>query len=75
LKRAGGLAVGGCGIGLLLSLFTSRLLQASLYQVSRFDWPTLVLLPLLLLSIALFAAYWPARRATRVDPMVALRYE
>jgi len=75
LKRAGGLAVGGCGIGLLLSLFTSRLLQASLYQVSRFDWPTLVLLPLLLFSIALFAAYWPARRATRVDPMVALRYE
>jgi putative ABC transport system permease protein len=75
LKRAGGLAVGGCGIGLLLSLFVSRLLQASLYQVSRFDWPTFVLLPLLLLSIALFAAYWPARRATKVDPMVALRYE
>jgi predicted permease len=75
LKRAAGLAVGGCGIGLLLSALTSRLLQASLYQVSRFDWPTLVLLPLLLLSTALFAAYWPARRATRVDPMVALRYE
>jgi predicted permease len=75
LKRAAVLAVGGCGIGLLLSLLTSRLLQTSLYQVSRFDWPTLVLLPLLLLNIALFAAYWPARRATRVDPMVALRYE
>jgi len=75
LKRAAELAVGGCGIGLLLSLFASRVLQASLYQVSRFDWPTLVLLPLFLLSIVLFAAYWPARRATRVDPMVALRYE
>jgi predicted permease len=75
LKRASVLAVGGCGIGLLLSLFASRLLQASLYQVSRFDWPTLVLLPLFLLSIVLFAAYWPARKATRVDPMVALRYE
>jgi putative ABC transport system permease protein len=75
LKRAGLLAAEGCGIGLLLSVFASRLLQASLYQVSRFDWPTLVFVPFLLLSVALFAAYWPARRATRVDPMVALRYE
>lgn len=75
LRRAAELAVEGCGIGLLLSVFASRLLQASLYQVSRFDLTTLVLLPLLLLSVVLFAAYWPARRATRVDPMVALRYE
>ena len=75
LKRAALLAAGGCGIGLLLSVFASRLLQASLYQVSRFDWPTIVLVPLVLLSVALFAAYWPARRATKVDPVVALRYE
>jgi len=75
LTRAALLAAGGCGIGLLLSLFASRVLQASLYQVSRFDWPTLVFVPFLLLSVALFAAYWPARRATKVDPMVALRYE
>jgi predicted permease len=75
LKRAALLAAGGCGIGLLLSVFASRLLQASLYQVSRFDWPTLVFVPFLLLSVALFAAYWPARRATRVDPVAALRYE
>ncbi len=75
LKRATMLAAGGCGIGLLLSWFATRLLQTSLYQVNRFDGPTLVLVPLLLLSVALFAAYWPARRATKVDPMVALRYE
>jgi putative ABC transport system permease protein len=75
LKRAVALAGGGCGIGLFLSFFASRLLQASLYQVSRFDWPTLAFVPLLLLGVALFAAYWPARRATQVDPMVALRYE
>src|SRR5579863_1308307 len=75
LKRATVLAVGGCGIGLALSLFASRLLQASLYRVSRFDWTTIIVVPLLLLSVALFAAYWPARRAAKVDPMVALRYE
>jgi ABC-type lipoprotein release transport system permease subunit len=50
-------------------------LQASLYHVSRFDYQTLTAVPVLLVSIALFAAYWPARRATKVDPMVALRYE
>jgi ABC-type antimicrobial peptide transport system permease subunit len=75
LKHAAALAIVGCGIGLVLSLFASRLLQGSLYQVSRFDWPTIVVVPSLLLGVALFAAYWPARRATKVDPMVALRYE
>jgi putative ABC transport system permease protein len=75
LKHAASLAVAGCGIGLVLSFFASRLLEASLYQVSRFDWPTIVLVPVILLSVALFAAYWPARRATKVDPVVALRYE
>ena len=75
LKRATMLSAGGCGIGLLLSWFATRLLQTSLYQVNRFDGPTLVLVPLLLFSVAIFAAYWPARRATKVDPMVALRYE
>jgi predicted permease len=75
LRRAAELAIGGCALGLLLSMLVSRLLTSSLYQVSRFDLPTMALLPLLLLAVALFAAYWPARRATRVDPMVALRYE
>jgi putative ABC transport system permease protein len=75
LKRAALLSARGCGIGLLLSGFASRLLQTSLYQVSRFDGPTLVFVPFLLLSVALFAAYWPARRATKVDPALALRYE
>ncbi len=75
LRRAAMLAVGGCGIGLLLSFLASQLLQATLYQVSRFDWLTFLFIPLLLFSVALFAAYWPARRAAKVDPIVALRYE
>jgi len=75
LKRAAELGLVGCALGLMLSIFASRLLQASLYHVSRFDYQTLTAVPVLLVSIALFAAYWPARRATKVDPMVALRYE
>jgi len=75
LGRAAELGIGGCALGLLLSVLASWLLESSLYHVSRFDLPTMLLLPLLLLGVALFAAYWPARRATKVDPMVALRNE
>ncbi|SPF41757.1 conserved membrane hypothetical protein [Candidatus Sulfotelmatobacter kueseliae] len=75
LRRAAVIGMAGCGLGLALSLFADRLLQTSLYHVSRFDVSTTVLVPMLLLTVALFAAYWPARRAAKVDPMVALRYE
>ena len=75
MKYAAGMAVAGCMLGLLVSLLVSRTLQANLYQVSRIDLSTFVLVPVVLLAVALFAAYWPARRATKVDPMVALRYE
>ncbi|HEX3821980.1 MAG TPA: ABC transporter permease, partial [Candidatus Sulfotelmatobacter sp.] len=75
LKRAGLLGAAGCAIGLAVSLLVSQTLQASLYGVSAFDLSTFVLAPLVLLAVALFAAYWPARRAAKVDPMVALRYE
>lgn len=75
LKRAAVLGTTGCVIGLAISLLVSQTLQASLYRVSAFDLSTFALAPLVLLAVALFAAYWPARRAAKVDPMVALRYE
>ena len=67
---AAGLAV-GFGIAALVSRFASSLL----YGVSAADPLTFVTVPLVLLSVAGVAVFLPARRATKVDPMVALRYE
>lgn len=75
MKRAANMALAGCGIGLLLFAISSRLLKGALYGTSALDPLILVLAPLMLLGVALLAAYWPARRAMRSDPMQALRYE
>jgi predicted permease len=75
LQRAAVLGSAGCLLGLLLSVLVSSYMRASLYHVNRFDLATMLLTPALLLGVALFAAYWPARRAAKIDPMVALRYE
>jgi ABC-type lipoprotein release transport system permease subunit len=60
---------------LIASWFASRLLQSLLFQVSARDPRPVALALALLLLVALLAAWIPARRAMRVDPMVALRYE
>jgi putative ABC transport system permease protein len=69
------LVVAGILIGLLASLGISRVLASELRGVSARDPLTLTVVPLLLLAIGLLACWIPARRATRVSPVVALRYE
>jgi ABC-type antimicrobial peptide transport system permease subunit len=65
----------GCTIGILLSVAATRVLSGLLYDVGVHDAATFLLAPTLLCAVAAVATFIPARRATTVDPMVALRNE
>jgi predicted permease len=69
------LVVWGTGFGLIGCYWLSRLVSTQLYAVEPNDPLTLAAVATLLLAIALLASYIPARRATKVDPLVALRHE
>jgi putative ABC transport system permease protein len=75
LKEGMGITIVGVGIGLVGTLAVSSILKSQLFGVSATDPLTLVGVVFTLALVALPACYVPARRATRVDPMVALRYE
>jgi putative ABC transport system permease protein len=75
LQKAVVLALLGLLIGLACTLAVCRLLASLLYSTSAYDPATFVMVPLLLFAVAVLACYLPARRAARIDPMVALRYE
>jgi predicted permease len=65
----------GAMIGITGGLIVTRMVASLLYGVSAVDPATFIGMPLLLLLVALVASYLPARRATKIDPMIALRHE
>jgi putative ABC transport system permease protein len=75
LAEGARLAAIGLAIGLAGSLVASRLIAALLFGVKPTDPVTFAAVAVILASVSLAACYIPARRATRVDPLVALRYE
>jgi len=75
LRRGAVIALVGAAVGLFLAINGSRLLQGLLYGVSARDPLTLALAVVLLIALALFASWWPARRAARIEPALALRNE
>jgi putative ABC transport system permease protein len=75
LKQGMLLALAGVALGLIASYWLTRLMTKMLFEVSPTDPPTFILISLLLSFVALLACWIPARRATKVDPLVALRNE
>jgi putative ABC transport system permease protein len=75
LRQGMGVALAGIAAGLGGAFYLTRFLTTQLYGVRPTDALTFATIPVLLAAVALAASYIPARRATRVDPMIALRYE
>lgn len=75
VRQGMALALVGSAAGIVGALFLTRLMTTLLYGVPPTDLLTFVVVPLLLMVVALLANYLPARRAMRVDPVVALRHE
>ena len=69
------LTVIGCAIGIALAMVLTRFVGSLLYGIAPIDPVTFIGVTLALLAVALLACYLPARRAARIDPMMALRYE
>jgi putative ABC transport system permease protein len=75
LKQGMFLCAAGVGMGLLTALLVSRFMAALLVGTSPSDPATFATISFILAIVAVIAGYVPARRATKVDPMIALRYE
>lgn len=75
MRRGLILLMAGIVLGLAGGFFAVRIIENQIWKVPKHDWISFAGTSVLLLAVGLWACYWPARRASRVDPMVALRYE
>jgi ABC-type antimicrobial peptide transport system permease subunit len=75
MRQALALVLGGVMVGVPAAAVSGRLLRAFLFGVTPTNPATLTMVAMAMLAVALIAAYLPARRASRVDPMTALRSE
>lgn len=75
MRHGATLVLAGLGVGLLLAALLAQLARQQLFGVSPYDPLTFLLVPPLLAAVALLACWLPAQRATRIDPLVALRHE
>jgi ABC-type antimicrobial peptide transport system permease subunit len=75
LKQAGGLIAAGVGLGVAGAYGLSIYLETLLFQVHRYDWRTYSAAVAILAAAAILAALIPARRGSKIEPVVALRYE
>jgi predicted permease len=73
MRESAGLTLAGLAVGLPIALLAGKLLSSILYDVSGFDPVVFILAPIVLAAASMFASYLPARRATRINPLSALR--
>jgi putative ABC transport system permease protein len=75
MKEGAKFSLAGIAVGLIGAFLVTRLMSSELYGVSPLDPITYIGVAVVMAAVTLLACYIPTRRATRVDPMVALRYE
>jgi len=75
MRQAVGLSAGGLAAGAVVTFVSTRFLQSLLFEVGAMDWPTLVITAAIFTSAATIASVIPARSASRVDPLTAIRVD
>jgi ABC-type lipoprotein release transport system permease subunit len=75
LSQAGKLVIAGVALGMVVAMLASRLLQAQLFEIAPSDATTYVAVAVGLVLVSTIASWIPARRASRIDPMSALRQD
>jgi putative ABC transport system permease protein len=75
MRRGISLVVAGIVLGLVAGVFAVRMVESQLWDLPKYDWVSFAGTSALLFAVGMFACFWPSRRASRIDPMEALRHE